>query len=175
MNKKKIGKFFIIMLVATGVFIALKIIFYNNTLFDYNLMDITTVVIVTVGIYILTEFNNDIRNKNQKIEEVVNLLKEKFYNVFDKPIDIKKQAEYLYSFKYIDNKIKVLEKLSKHLKCYDEIKDIKNLTEKLDEFINENLIHGNEYFIEETVKEKIPNILCNIETRLDEIILKIYD
>lgn len=40
-------------------------------------MDIITAVIVTVGIYILTEFNNDIRNKNQKIEEVVNLLKEK--------------------------------------------------------------------------------------------------
>lgn len=44
----------------------------------------------------------------------------------------KKQAEYLYSFKYIDNKIKVLEKLSKHLKCEDEIKEIKNLTEKSD-------------------------------------------
>ena len=102
-------------------------------------------------------------------------MKEKLYNVFDKPIDTKKQAEYLYSFKYIDNKIKVLEKLSKHLKCEDEIKEIKNLTEKLDEFISENLIHGNEYFIGETVKGKIPNILCNIETRLDEIVLKIYD
>lgn len=175
MNKGKIGKIFIIMLVAVGVFIALKIKFCNNPLFNYNLMDIITVVIVTIGIYILTEFNNDIRNKNQKIEEVVNLLKEKLYNVFDKPIDAKKQAEYLYSFKYIDNKIKVLQKLSKHLKCEDEIKEIKNLTEKLDEFISENLIHGNEYFIGETVKEKIPNILCNIETRLDNIVLKMYD
>ena len=175
MNKGKIGKIFIIMLVAVGVFIALKIKFCDSPLFNYNLMDIITAVIVTVGIYILTEFNNDIRNKNQKIEEVVNLLKEKLYNVFDKPIDTKKQAEYLYSFKYIDNKIKVLEKLSKHLKCEDEIKEIKNLTEKLDEFISENLIHGNEYFIGETVKGKIPNILCNIETRLDNIVLKMYD
>ena len=34
---------------------------------------------------------------------------------------------------------------------------------------------GEEYFKGNTVKEKIPNILCNIETHLDNIIIQIYD
>ena len=138
-------------------------------------MEILTTIVVTLGIYFLTKVNDDIRKKNEKIEDIIEWLKNKFNNVFNTPIRKDKQAEYLHSFKYIDNKIAVLEKLSAHLKCNEDIREIKNEKQKLDEFINENIGQGDEYFLGETVKEKVPNILCNIETHLDNIILQIYD
>lgn len=69
----------------------------------------------------------------------------------------------------------VLEKMSTHLKCKESINAINNELQKLDEFINENLYHGNDYFSSSEHKEKIPNIVCNIENNLDNIILKIYN
>lgn len=175
MNKKHIIVLSIIILLLIIIFIVLKFIFPNQSIFNYNLMEILTASVATFGIFFLTKANDDVRNRNKKIENVIELLRNKFNKVFNPPLKIDKQAEYLYTFKYIDNKIKVLEKLSSHLKCDQDIQDIKNEKQKLDEFINENLCHGEKYFIGETVKEKIPNILCNIETRLDNIIIKIYN
>lgn len=175
MNKKHIIVFSIIILLLIIIFIVLKYIFPNQSIFNYNLMEILTASVVTFGIFFLTKVNDDVRNRNKKIENVIELLINKFSKVFNLPIKADKKTEYLYTFKYIDNKIKVLEKLSSHLKCDQDIQDIKNEKQKLDEFINENLCHGEEYFIGKTVKEKVPNILCNIETRLDNIIIRIYD
>ena len=115
------------------------------------------------------------KNKNEKVEDTVEWIREKLNSVFNCTIKQDKQAEYLHTFKYVDNKIVVLKKLSEHLKCDDEIKEIINEKQKLDDFINENIGQGDDYFLGDTVKEKIPNILCNIETHLDNIILKIYD
>lgn len=123
----------------------------------------------------MTKVNDDIKNKNEKVEDTVEWIKEKLNSVFNCTIKQDKQAEYLHTFKYVDNKIVVLKKLSEHLKCDDEIKEIINEKQKLDDFINENMGQGDDYFLGDTVKEKIPNILCNIETHLDNIILKIYD
>lgn len=175
MSKKHYIIILIVLLVISGIFIGLKYWIPNHDLFNYNLMEILTTIVVTLGIYFLTKVNDDIRKKNEKIEDIIEWLKNKFNNVFNTPIRKDKQAEYLHSFKYIDNKIAVLEKLSAHLKCNEDIREIKNEKQKLDEFINENIGQGDEYFLGETVKEKVPNILCNIETHLDNIILQIYD
>lgn len=165
----------IVLIVISGTFIGLKYWIPNHDLFNYNLMEILTTIVATFGIYYLTKLNDDIKSKNEKVETIIEWLKNKFKEVFEKPIEQSKQAEYLHTFKYIDNKIAVLEKLSTHLKCDDEIRDIKNEKQKLDEFITENIGQGNDYFLGGTVKDKIPNILCNIETHLDNIILLIYD
>ncbi len=69
----------------------------------------------------------------------------------------------------------MLEKISVHLKCGEYINNIKAEKEKLDEFINDNIEQGNKYFLGKKVKDKIPNILCNIENNLDNIVLKIYE
>lgn len=161
--------------ILSVIFIVLNCCFSDIGLFQYNLMEILTTVVVGLGLYYLTKVNNDIKSKNDKIENIVEWLKTKFKETFDSKIETSRQAEYLHTFKYIDNKLNVLEKLSKHLKCEEEIKDIKNEKQKLDEFITENIGQGDEYFLGESVKEKIPNILCNIETHLDNIILLIYD
>ena len=175
MNKKHLTSVIIILLIISGIFIGLKYFFTNHDLFSYNLMEILTTIVVTIGIYFLTKINNDIKSKNEKVEDTIEWIKNKINTVFNCPIEQNKQAEYLHSFKYIDNKIIVLEKLSKHLNCVEDIREIKNEKQKLDDFINENIGQGDEYFLGETVKEKIPNILCNIETHLDNIILKIYE
>jgi len=155
-------------------FIALNIHFPCVDLFDYNLMEILTAVTVTLAIYFLTKQDNDLRNKNKKIEEIVDLLKNKVNSVFGDPIKGERKEEYLHTFKYIDNKIYILKKLSSHLNCNDKIESIEQEKTRLDEFINENIGQGELYFLREEVKEKIPNILCNIETHLDAIVLKIY-
>ncbi len=165
----------IILIVLSLIFIGLECHFSDNGLFQYNLMEIITTVVLGFGIYYLTKINDDIKSKNEKIENIVEWLKSRFKDTFDSEIETNKYAEYLHTFKYIDNKLKVLEKLSTHLNCDSEIKEIKNEKQKLDEFITENIGQGNEYFRGDSVKEKIPNILCNIETHLDNIILLIYD
>lgn len=165
----------IILIVLTIFFAAIKNVNTNNSLLDYNLMEILTTIVVTGGIFFLTKANDDKKNKNDKIQDIIELLKGKFNDVFNLPVKKDKQVEYLHTFKYIDNKIIVLEKLTGHLNCAEDIKEIKREKEKLDEFINENIEQGEEYFQGETVKEKIPNILCNIETHLDNIIIQIYD
>lgn len=175
MSKKRIIIITIVLIVITAIFIGLKYLIPNHDLFSYNLMEILTAIVVTIGIFFLTKANDDIKNKNDKIEDIIDLLKSKLNDVFNSPIKVERQAEYLHSFKYIDNKITILEKLSNHLKCENDIQEIKNEKQKLDDFINENIGQGEEYFKGDTVKEKIPNILCNIETHLDNIIIKIYD
>lgn len=174
MNKKPFIIILIILLMISGMFIGLKYLIPNQDLFSYNLMEILTAIVVTTGIYFLTQANNDIKSKNQKVEETIDVLKNKFNTTFNSPISEEKYLEYLHTFKYIDNKIEVLVKLSIHLKCEDDICEIKKEKEKLDEFISENIGEGKEYFLRKEVKEKIPNILCNIETHLDNIILQIY-
>lgn len=175
MSKKNAIIIVIVLVVLTSVLIALKYWIPNHDLFNYNLMEILTTIVVTFGIYYLTKINDDIKNKNEKIESIIEWLNSRFKEVFEKPIEKDKHAEYLHTFKYIDNKIKVLEKLSVHLKCEEEIREIKSEKQKLDDFVTENIGQGNEYFLGESVKDKIPNILCNIETHLDSIIVSIYD
>jgi len=175
MSKKRSIGMIVILLIISGVFIGLKHWFPDYELFEYNLMEILTTIVVTVGIYFLTKTNDDIRSKNKKVEDIIDWLKNRFNNVFGEPIEQKRQAEYLHTFKYIDNKISVLEKLTKHLKCEADLREIKNEKQKLDDFVNENIGQGDQYFLGEKVKEKVPNILCNIETHLDNIMLQIYD
>lgn len=174
MNKKKILFLIIILLILMIIFIALKYFFPCCTLFDYNLMDVLTVVVVSLGLYFITEMNDEKTKRNDKIENIINNLKFKFNSVFSLPIKSTKKSEYLYTFKYIDNKIKVLSIFSKHLKCSEEINKLVDIKERLDEFINDNIGQGDAYFNRKEVKDKIPNYLCDIETQLDDIILKLY-
>ena len=64
--------------------------------------------------------------------------------------------------------------MTKGLGCDKEISDIKSEKDKLDVYINVNLNEGNGYFSDKSRREKIPNIIENIETRLDSILLKVY-
>lgn len=162
------------MILATIAVIILGIKFGDYELFKYNLMDIITTICVSFGIYYLTKINEEKKDKNNKIENIIELIQKKMNSTFVLPIKSDNKAEYLHTFKYFDNKIMILESMTKHLKCDEEIRNIKIEKDKLDDFITENINLGDKYFLGETVKEKIPNILENIETHLDSIILKMY-
>ena len=79
MSKKR--KTFIagILLVITAIFIWLKYLIPNHDLFSYNLMEILTTIVVTIAIFFLTKANDDIKNKNDKIEDIIELLKNSIY------------------------------------------------------------------------------------------------
>lgn len=163
-----------IIVITSLILFFLGYLFYNCPLFDYNVIDILTCGFVTYGVLYFTIANENKNNQNIRIEHIIDLINNKLKNVFEPNIDTTRREEYLHTFKYLDNKITVLEKMTKKLGCDNEIKDIKAEKEKLDEYINENLNEGDEYFTDKTRKEKIPNIVENIESRLDTIILKIY-
>jgi hypothetical protein len=137
-------------------------------------MDVMTVTIVTFGALFVTIITDNTRKKNEKIEAIIERLQHKIYSIFDLEIDVDKQTEYLYTFKYIENKINVLEKLAIHLECRESIDEIKKQEESLNKFVMDNLCEGNDYFKKLEHKNTIPNTLCNIETHLDKITLKIY-
>lgn len=175
MNSKKSHIItFIIILLISGFLIWLGCKNSDKTLFQYNLVEILTCGVVTYGIFYFTIANEKKNNQNTRIENIIELIDKKLRVVFEPNIDVTKQDEYLHSFRYLDNKILILEKMTKGLGCDKEIADIKNEKDKLDVYINENLNEGNSYFADKSRSEKIPNIIENIETRLDSILLKIY-
>ena len=78
-------------------------------------------------------------------------------------------------YKYLDNKLKLLEHMSKSFECNDEIKVISENLEKIETYITDNINEKNEYFIKDsTRKEKVPNLIDNIETQLDNITKKMF-
>jgi hypothetical protein len=165
----------IIMIISFAVFVFLGIKYSSCELFKYNLMDIITVIFVSFGIYYITKLGEEKKSKNNKVESIIDLINIKLNSTFLSPIEPDKKSQYLLAFKYIDNKINILENMTQHLRCTEEIRDIKVEKDKLDDFITDNIHHGTEYFLDAKVKDKIPNIISNIEIRLDSIILKIYD
>lgn len=173
-SKKSYIITFIIILLISGFLTWLGCKNSDKTLFQYNLIEILTCGVVTYGIFYFTIANEKKNNQNTRIENIIELIDKKLRVVFEPNIDVTKHDEYLHSFRYLDNKILILEKMTKGLGCDKEIADIKNEKDKLDVYINENLNEGNSYFADKSRSEKIPNIIENIETRLDSILLKIY-
>ena len=173
-SKKSYILTFIIILLISGFLIWLGCKNSDKTLFQYNLIEILTCGVVTYGIFYFTIANEKKNNQNTRIENIIELIDKKLRVVFEPNIDVTNQDEYLHSFRYLDNKILILEKMTKSLGCDKEIAYIKNEKDKLDVYINENLNEGNSYFADKSRSEKIPNIIENIETRLDSILLKIY-
>lgn len=173
-SKKSYIITFIIILLISGFLIWLGCKNSDKTLFQYNLIEILTCGVVTYGIFYFTIANEKKNNQNTRIENIIELIDKKLRVVFEPNIEVTNQDEYLHSFRYLDNKILILEKMTKSLGCDKEIADIKNEKDKLDVYINENLNEGNSYFADKSRSEKIPNIIENIETRLDSILLKIY-
>ncbi len=64
--KKHAVLIMIILIIITGVLIGLKVQYPCNSLFDYNLMEILTTIVVTYGIYYLSKRNDQIKKKMRK-------------------------------------------------------------------------------------------------------------
>lgn len=164
----------VVMLLAIVILSIAAAHFNYVSLFQYNFMEIVATVVVSGGIFVFTQSKDQERRKNDKLERIISLLIVDLYDAFGQPIQSENREKYLLAFKKIDTKLRVIESLSGHLNCETEIKDIKQYRERLDEFVMDNLdIAG--YFDASNRKMKIPNCICDIETRLNNIVLKMYE
>lgn len=167
-------KSYIIISIVVFILVILKIKFKDCSLFDYNLVDILLLSVASIGFFYIQQLNDDIKHKNNKIEEIINNIRTKMYDVWSTPIVNSNKGLYLSTLKFIDNKLGILDTISNHLNCEKELDYIKNEFKKIDDFIIDNIDGADDYFIEKNRKDKIPNILNNIDAKFDEIIKKIY-
>lgn len=151
-------------------------IWKNEPFLSYTLMDIVTGLCVTYGIYYYSKINDEKNHKANKIDQVIDVFRTRLITLFSNPIDVENNKEqYYHTFKYLDNKLKLLEHMSKSFECNDEIKVISENLEKIETYITDNINEKNEYFIKDsTRKEKVPNLIDNIETQLDNITKKMF-
>lgn len=164
----------VVMLLAIVILSIAATYFNYVSLFQYNFMEIVATVVVSGGIFVFTQSKDQERRKNDKLERIISLLIVDLYDAFGQPIQSENREKYLLAFKKIDTKLRVIESLSGYLNCETEIKDIKQYRERLDEFVMDNLdIAG--YFDASNRRMKIPNCICDIETRLNNIVLKMYE
>lgn len=144
-----------------------------KSFFSFNIVDILTFSIVSILLYIISRIWEQKSKRNSKIENTIVAIVAKLQEISLKVPSNENHAEYLYSFKYLSNKFEVLAAL-----CDDKdkqyISDAKNNFEKLRDFITENINLGSSYFEDKDRKDKIPNLVANIETSLDKIVIEIY-
>lgn len=144
--------------------------------FKYTLLDVVTGIGVSYGIYYLSKVNDEKNNKTIKIDQIIDVFRKRLTILFAKPIDVENnKEEYYHSFKYLDNKFKLLEHMTKSFDCENEIENIKINLEKLETYITDNINEKNDYFTKDSErKEKIPNIIDTIEVQLDNITIKLF-
>lgn len=175
----KWGKLIIIFVVILVVTVGLAIIGHafndKSELLKYNLIDILTLGIVSIGIYYITELNNDKRRRHDKVENVVTEIVVKLNTILFETPKQSKYTEYLYCFKYVSNKIEVLEKIVTEKEYKIHIEDIRKDFESIRTFVTDNINQPEKYFTDKDRKDKIPNLIINIETALDKIIIGIYE
>lgn len=165
-----------IMIIVLILFSIPPFIWKEVDFLKYTLLDVVTGVVVTYGIYYFSKINDERNNKTNKIDQVIDVFRKRLTSLFDKPIDVENnREEYYHSFKYLDNKFKLLEHMTKSFECKDEIKSIGDNLEKLETYITDNINESNDYFTKEKErKEKIPNLIDNIEVQLDNITIKLF-
>lgn len=143
-----------------------------NNLFSFNIIELLTLAIASILLYYLTEKNTNRRKCDDKIENLIVKIISKLSTICLKTPNIGMHSEYLYCFKYISNKFEVLDKLA-YKSCKEHVTNGKNEFDKLRDFITDNINQNEKYF--EDKKDKIPNLVSNIESNLDKIIVEIYD
>lgn len=169
-------KHIILLLLALVLFCIPPFIWKDVDFLKYTLLDVVTGIGLTYGIYYFSKINDEKNSKAAKIDQVIDVFRKRLITLFDKPIDVENnREEYYHSFKYLDNKFKLLEDMTKSFDCDNEIKNIKDNLEKIKDHITDNINEKNEYFIKDSErKEKIPNLIDTIEVQLDYITIKIF-
>lgn len=174
MKKEYVLKIIILFIIG-AIFSSFPFIWKNQPFLEYTLLDVVTGIVITYGIYYFSKVNDEKNNKVSKIDKVIDVFRKRITLLFDKPIDVENnKEEYLHSFKYLDNKFKLLEHMTNSFNCKNEIANIKENLEKIETYITDNINEKNEYFIHTDRKEKIPNLVDNIDGQLDIITIKLF-
>lgn len=172
--KRKIN--FIWLVLAIIIFSIPPFIWPDCEFLKYTFMDIITGIGVSYGIYYYSYVNDERNNKASKTDQVIDIFRERLMSLFSKPIDVENnKEEYYHTFKYLDNKFKLLENMTKSFSCEKEIEKIRDNLEKIETFITDNINETNDYFAKNSErKEKIPNLMDTIEVQLDNITIKLF-
>lgn len=168
-------KILIVCLIVASIVLCCISIAMNGwrSFFKFNILDILTFSIISIVLYIISKIGERKDKKNSKIENTIVSVVAKLQEISLKAPSNENYAEYLYSFKYLSNKFDVLQALCDEIdKQY--INEAKNNFEKMREFITDNINLGSSYFEDKDRKDKIPNLVANIETSLDKVIIRIY-
>lgn len=71
------------MVITIGIFVFLGVKLPDCSIFQYNLMEIITAICVSFGIYYLTKINEEKKNKNNKVEDIIELIQKKIkFSIF---------------------------------------------------------------------------------------------
>lgn len=178
MLKKRKNLIVILCLIIFGIlFSYLHYKYPNNSFFDYTLLDIVTGIVISGGIYYFSEMSKMKNSKAIKVDQIIDMYRNKLISLFDQPIDVENnKIEYLHSFKYLNNKLRLLEYMTRDFNCGKEISAIKSDFDKIESYISENIEEKNDYFVKtQERKEKIPNLITNIDNQLGNITIKLWD
>ena len=170
------NKQLLLLIGALIIFCIPPFIWKDVDFFKYTLLDIVTGIGVTYGIYYFSKINDEKSSKAAKIDQVIDVFRKRLTVLFEKPIDVENnREEYYHSFKYLDNRFKLLEDMTKSYDCKEEIQNIKDNLEKIKDYVTDNIKEKNEYFTKNSErKEKIPNLIDTIEVQLDNITIKLF-
>lgn len=165
-----------ILILIIALFSISPFIWKNVDFLKYTLLDVVTGIGVTYGIYYFSKINDEKNNKTNKIDHVIDVFRKRLVSLFNKPIDVENnKEEYYHSFKYLDNKYKLLAHMTESFDCKEEINKIGDNLEKIETYITDNITEKNDYFIKDSDrKEKIPNLIDTIEVQLDNITIKLF-
>lgn len=134
-------------------------------------------IILVVLLFIITQSMSKKSKILSKIEEILQeieiYMKKNYFIELDKYESLNELKN---KFKYVGNKIDILEKLSKNEKgIIKNIVYIKKEFEKYEEDVSDNMDQNIEYYISSPKRSsKLYEHIKNIENKIDEIICDIY-
>lgn len=169
---KKVKVIFMSTICALLLIISIYNIKNNSKFWDISFYNIITILIAIVVTYYFTQKNNNEKKKKEEAENILEKIQkiislEKYYIIDDdfdeKSINMMKRT--------VNNKIVILEKISKELNIQDEINYIKVKFKEYRELIDEHITDIT-YLKKSSLELK--KILILIDDKIDEIKLKLY-
>lgn len=169
-NKRIPKNWVIIALIFSILFLVPFSISANNSLFEYNLIDVLTFSILTLLYFYIDNVKAVKKDRTLIIEKTVEDIQKKCVEVGELLPVSSNYTKFLYLFKYISNKIAVLESLLDK----NRIKELNDSFDCLRNFLDQINSQFNTGESSEELKRKIANETVRMESSLGKIIIYIY-
>ena len=167
-NKKDIG------IIAILILFVLASSVYNWSSKSFFKMDLYKIISLTliVGVsYYLTQKKLDNRKKRDVLNEIINVIINTTYQLNKNTIQSENAKLFVMEIRNIENKISLIEKVSKEYKVTDEINYIKREVETINDMIS-NHISDKDTLLKIFVD--IEKHIKNIQNKCEEMQFKIY-
>lgn len=173
----KKGKIILVIIISIALFIilsAIRIIMNGwKSFFEFNVIELLTFIIASIVLFFVTEMVERKNKKDSKLDDTILKIVAKLQEICLEVPTSSDKSRYLYILKYISNKFVLVNELCDE-RDKKNIEDAKKDFDTLRDFIIDNINLGPSYFEDEERKNKIPNLISNIETYLDKVVIRIY-